>query len=64
MIQSTMPPKGSSPGKKQKNKKRGPTKKGKKALVRFPTSDTDEESQSLLFTQPQGTLEQGRLAGG
>ena len=48
-----MPPKG-SPGKKQKNKKRGPTKKVKKALVMFPTRDTDEESQSLLLTQPKG----------
>ena len=55
-----MLPKG-SPGKK--NKKRGPTKKVKKALVTFPTSDSDEESQSLLLTQLQGTLEEGRLAG-
>ena len=56
-----MPPKGSSPGKNQK--KRAASKKLKKALVACPTSDTDEESQSLLVTQPQGTEQQRLLAG-
>ena len=64
MIQSTMSPKGSSPGKKQKKKKAASKKliKLKKALVACP-SDTDEQSQSLLVTQPQRTQHQRRLAG-
>ena len=46
-----MPPKGSSPGKKQK-KKRGPTKKLKKALVTCPTSDSDEEIEPVIAIDP------------
>ena len=58
-----MPLKG-SPGKRQKKKR--VSKKVKKALVTFPTSHSEDESQSqsLLLTQPQGTLEDGCLAGG
>ena len=57
-----MPPNGSSPGKKKmkKKKKKSPSKKLiklKKALVAC-RSGTDEESQSLLVTQPQGTQQQ------
>ena len=44
-------------GKKQKSKKKAASKKLKKVLVACP-GDTDEESQSLLVTQPQGTQQQ------